>query len=487
MSDTLRIGGMGSGMDISGTIQKLLQVDGDKITAAQETQTTRNEKISAWLDIKDKMADVTDAADTLRWMDVWRKMAPTSSSEGVATAVASSGAPQGTYSINVIQLARAQTIGSATGLTTGGASPVAVTASTKLVDISGISAGNQFSIAGQTFTITEDDTLSTLRTKINTASSNMPEDQRVSASILDNRLVLRREKTGQDGMVISDTIGSPLQALGVLDGTGAPANQLLSAQNAIFTVNGATVERSSNSLSDVIDGVTLTLSGTGSTELVIDNDKEGIKTAINTFITAYNTYAETIEKYGNYDTTDVTNPVPGLLQGDFMIREIISTVRGKTTQLLGDPYTAANSSYSYNGQTGLMNSLQTVGIWTSDTTNRLSIVDEDRLDTMLEQNIDKVENLFRGIQDSSGTREGGIAQSLYTTTRNYSDDLTGWIDVRIEGIDEEIKQQDDRIDRMVSAMEIKEEMLWKQFNAMDEAIGSMNSDLDYLKANLKTD
>ena len=96
MSDTLRIGGMGSGMDISGTIQKLLQVDGDKITAAQETQTTRNEKISAWLDIKDKMADVTDAADTLRWMDVWRKMAPTSSSEGVATAVASSGAPQGT-------------------------------------------------------------------------------------------------------------------------------------------------------------------------------------------------------------------------------------------------------------------------------------------------------------------------------------------------------------------------------------------------------
>lgn len=478
---------MGSGMDISGTIQKLLQADGSKITAAQETQTTRNEKISAWLDIKAKMADVTDASDTLRWLDVWRKMAPTSSSEGVATATAASGAPQGTYSINVTQLARAQTIGSAVGLTTGGASPVAVTANTKLVDISGISAGNQFSIAGQTFTISADDTLATLRTKINTASSNMPEDQRVSASILDNRLVLRRDKTGENGMVLSDTIGSPLQALGVLDGTGAPANPLLSAQNAIFTVNGATVERTSNSLTDVIDGVTLNLSGVGTTELVIDNDKEGIKTAINTFITAYNTYAETIEKYGNYDTTDITNPVPGLLQGDFMIREIITGVRSKATQLMGAPYTAANSSYEYNNQTGVMNALQSVGIWTTDASNRLSLVDEDRLDTMLDQYPDKVENLFRGIQNSSGTREGGIAQSMYTTTRNYSDDLTGWIDVRIEGIDEEIKQQDDRIDRMISAMEVKENMLWKQFNAMDEAIGSMNSDLDYLKSNLGTD
>ena len=488
MSDTLRIGGMGSGMDISGTIEKILAIDAERVKAAQETQDTRNEKIAAWLEIKTKLADFTKASDTLRWMDVWRKMAPTSSSPETATATAASNAPKASYSLEVTQLARAQTIGSAVGLTTGGATPAPVTASTKLVDIAGISAGNQFAIAGQTFTITANDTLATLRTKINEASANMPKDQRVTASILDNRLVLQRTQTGVDNMILSDMAGSPLQALGVLDGLGNPANELMAAQNAVFTVNGALVERSSNTaLTDVIDGVTLNLAGIGSTDLVIASDTQAVKDAITTFVDSYNAYAETIEKYGDFDTTDPTNPVPGLLQGDFMIREMISTLRGKVTQL-SSALTVTESIYQYNGQQGVMNSLQHVGIWTSDENNRIAIVDETRLNALLEQYPDKVENLFRGIQGSSGSRVGGIAQSLYVASKNYSSDLDGWIDVRIENMDEEIKQQDERITRMISDMEMKESMLWKQFNAMDEAIGTMNKNLEWVlnSLNLKS-
>ena len=40
---------------------------------------------------------------------------------------------------------------------------------------------------------------------------------------------------------------------------------------------------------------------------------------------------------------------------------------------------------------------------------------------------------------------------------------------------------------MIAAMETKEAMLWEQFNAMDEAIAEMNSNLDYLKQNLGLD
>ena len=485
MSDTLRIGGMGSNMDISGIIEKLLAADTQRIQAAQETQTTRNEKIAAWLEIKDSLAAFTKAADTLRWMDVWRKMAPTSSNDSVATATAASSATKASYTVDVTQLARAHTIASAANLTTGGASPAPVTASTKLVDIAGIGVGNQFAIAGQTFTIADTDTLATLATKINDASGSMPEDQRVSATILDNRLVLQRAKTGSDTIVVSDTAGSALQTLGVLDGLGQASNVLMAAQNAVFTVNGAVVERSSNSgLSDVLTGVTLNLVGAGSTELTIASDKQAVKDAVTAFVDSYNAFAEMIEKHGEYDTSDPTNPIPGILQGDFMVREMIATLRSKVTQMTGAAYTAANSAYTYNGQQGIMNSLNHVGVWTTDKTNRLSIIDESRLDALLDQEPDKVENLFRGIQDSAGTRSGGVALTMYNVSKNYSSDLDGWIDVRIENMDDEIKQQDERIDRMITNMEAKETMLWKQFNYMDESVGAMNSQLTYLKNNL---
>ncbi len=471
-------------MDISGIIQKILDVDARLVEKAQESQTTRNERIAAWIEIKEKLADFTKASDTLRWMDVWRKMAPTSSNPETATATAASSATRATYSVEVTQLARAQTIGSTIGLTTGGATPAPVTSSTKLADIAGITVGDQFAIAGQTFTIEANDTLSTLRTKINTASAAMPEDQRVTANILDNRLVLQNVNTGTNNIILSDTTGTPLQVLGVLDAFGEPSNELLAAQNAIFTVNGAVVERSTNSgLTDVIEGVILNLSGVGTTEIDIASDKQAIKDAVTAFVDSYNAYAEIMEQYGNYNNSDPSNPVPGILQDDSMIREISNTLRGKVTQT-SSALTVTENIYEYNDQLGVMNSLQHVGIWTTGQQNRISIVDETRLDTMLDQEPEKVENLFRGIQSATGTREGGIALSLYTASKNYSSDLDGWIDVRIEGIDDEIKRYDNRIDQMINNMDLKETRLWSQFNAMDEAIGAMNNQLEYLKNNL---
>ncbi len=485
--ETLRIGGLGSGMNIESTIQALLKADAERITEAQETQDTRNQKIAAWTTIKDALSAFTDASDTLRWMDLWRKITTTSSDTAVLTAVASNSTAKTSYVIEVLQMARAHSIGSTPGLTTGGASPEPVTTSTKLVDIAGINLGDQFAIAGQTITIEADDTLATLRTKINDASVSMPEDQRVTASILDNRLVLQRTQTGEEEIVLSDTTGSPLQALGILDAMGEPAHELLAAQNALFTVNGATIERSSNTgLSDVIDGVTLNLTGVGSSTLTVAADNQAVKDAIKAFVDAYNTFAETVESYTTYDTTDEDNPVAGLLQDDSMTREIVSGLRQQATQMSAYLH-SGNAAYEYNGVSAVMDSLQHIGVWTTGTDNRLSIVDVDRLDALLSEYPDEVENLFRGVQTDSGTRVGGIALNLYNYSRNYSSDLDGWIDVRIENINDQIEEQDNRIDQMISAMESKEILLWKQFNAMDEAIAEMNSQLDYMKSNLGID
>ncbi len=476
-------------MDVGGTIQKILEVESQRVTKAQDVITKQNERIGAWLDVKGKLSDLTKASNTLRFLDVWRKMAPTSSVPETATATAASNAVKARYNVEVIQLARAQTVGSSSGLTTGGADPQAVTSSTKLVDIDGINAGNQFAIAGQSFTITADDTLATLRTKINEAAVNMPASERVNATILDNRLVLQRVQSGADNVILSDISGSPLQQLGILNAVGEPSNVLLSAQNAVFTINGAYIERTSNTgLTDVIDGVTLNLNNTGTTEINIASDTEAVKDAIRNFVDAYNVAAENNEFFGNLDTTDPSNPVPGPLQGDFMMREIITTLRRQVTQMMSATHTAANSSYSIDGQQGVMNALHHIGVWTTGQSNRLEIVDEGRLDAMLNEFPEQVENLFRGIQQPNGTRAAGIGQLLYNTSRNYTSDLDGYIDYRVEQIDDEIKLQDARIDRMMRDMEMKEQRLWAQFGAMDEAIGKMNKDLDWLlnSLNLKS-
>ncbi len=482
MSDiNFRISGLASGFDVGSTISQIMEMEGRRLENLRESQGLRNDKITAWIDVKDNLSGLTTAADTLRWMDVWRKMATTSTNPTVATSIAASNAATATYSVDVAQLARAHTIASASGLTDASANPV--TTATLLTDITGVNLGDQFAIAGQTFTIEAADTLASLRDKINAATASMPEADQITASILDNRLVLQRVQTGASNITLSDTAGTPLESLGIIDGTGAPANTLLAAQDAEFTVNGAFISRSSNTgIDDIAEGVTLNLYGTGTTEIGVGRDNAAIKDAINAFIEAYNTAAEVNEFYGSWDRSDPAKPLPGMLQNESMLRDMIYKLRGEAGQLMSNTHTVDNAAYSFGGLDGVMNTLQAIGIGTADQSNRLAILDEDRLDAMLELYPDEVENLFRGVPSETepGVRDGGIAKSIYTTSKNFSSELDGWIDLKIENINDEIGRQDERIERVIRELEMKEVMLWRQFGAMDEAIGKMQSGLEYL-------
>lgn len=485
MNPQMRIGGLGSGMDVASTIGQIMELEGRRVEKLRLEQDLNNERIGAWIDIKENLSGLTRASDTLRGMDVWRRMTAESSNSFAVRATASHNADINSYAIHVNQLAHAHTIASSSGLKD--TSDNDVTATTKLVDIDGINEGDTFEIGGVSFSITVNTTLNSLRSEINNAAPDMDEDQRVRASILDNRLVLQREKTGADEIVLSDNTGNALQTLGLtledLDEFGNPVNELLSAQNALFTVQGASVERSSNmALTDVLEGVTLNLYEEGSTTLTIGKDTASIKAAIQTFIDEYNHAQEVVEGYAAIDRTDPSRPTPGLLHNDYLSRDIMYKLRGKATQWMRATHHSGNASYSYNGNQGIMDSLQHIGIWTTGESNRLAIIDEDRLDAMLEQHPDLVENLFRGVpsETNSGVREGGVALDMYRTTRDYTNELDGWIDVRIERIDDEVLRQEDRIERLIRELEMQENSLWRQFGAMDEAIGRMQSGMQYL-------
>ena len=153
-------------------------------------------------------------------------------------------------------------------------------------------------VAGDDYTavdvdITTDMSLDDIADAINDQS----ETSGVKTSVLqisddEYMLVLSAVDTGQE--ITFDTDGAETtlsQSLGFVDATGAYNNELVTADQAIFSIDGVEVTRSSNTVDDVIDGVTLYLyaeeAGTEIT-LEVEEDASTAYSAIEAFVDAYN-------------------------------------------------------------------------------------------------------------------------------------------------------------------------------------------------------
>lgn len=122
------------------------------------------------------------------------------------------------------------------------------------------------------------------------------------------------------------------------------STQHIKPEDTTLTLNGISVTRSSNEIDDLIEGVTLDIAGEGKIRVDVTQDAEKAVTAIQEFVTAYNTVMEWIniksaEKPYNYSDTNknrkVTETKPttdlerrrGLLKGDSNLRQIKGTLR----------------------------------------------------------------------------------------------------------------------------------------------------------------
>lgn len=178
--------------------------------------------------------------------------------ENIVSVAASGGKlASGTYDINVSQVASAHQVASS-GFSEG-ASPLALDG-----DLTIEVAGNSM-----TLNVSANDSLESIRDKINSD----PLNPGVTASILkvsaagggdEYRLVFTSEKTGSANSIsVSGVVAADLDL----------SNELRAAQNAIFTFNGFSVERDSNHVTDLMDGLSFHLNGKlGSTTISIKED-----------------------------------------------------------------------------------------------------------------------------------------------------------------------------------------------------------------------
>lgn len=354
-------------------------------------------KVTAYQDMQSRLQAMNTALEKLRanpsstgkTTDVFRDRtsyltSSTSSSAGTyMSASVAEGTELGSHTVKIGQVAKTNILGSASQ--TSKTDAMKWTASFSI----GVSGGTAAQI----------DVSSTMSlSDIADAINNQKGTTGVKASVMkvadsQFKLVLTTVDTGKT-ITASDVTGSLLSTdLGILDSGGAvqPSAVLQAAQNAQFTVDGVPVTRSSNDVSDVLDGVTLHLYAAPADDatltLEVDHDLSAIKSTITDFVNAYNSFRDFV--IANQNTaTDGTASSSATLFGDNILRSTALQLQSALSASAGG------------------SDLRSIGI-KFDINNKLTI-DDTTLSNKLQDDLDSVQSLFSYQMTSSAGELGMI-------------------------------------------------------------------------------
>jgi flagellar hook-associated protein 2 len=243
---------------------------------------------------------------------------------------------------------------------------------------------------------------------------------------------------------------------------------LQSAANARFEVNGLEVIRSSNTVTDVIDGVTLDLftSTAGAARIDLNRDTAGIKDNIKGLVAAYNDFEETLKILG--DRSSEVEDFGGVLAGESLLQSVRSQVRAMITSTSTTPGTTIKAA-------------RDVGL-SIDRFGKLTL-DESKLDTALQNNFGEVSIMF-----SAGTNN----QSIYSPAPaglaggaiNSIEKMllsTGLIDTQTKSAAAQILKHKEELKILDERMEKLMTRYMSQFSVMESIVGNSNSMREGLK------
>ncbi|MBT8436472.1 MAG: flagellar filament capping protein FliD [Gammaproteobacteria bacterium] len=411
--------GVGSGLDLGTLVSGLIEAERapteNRLNQKQQNITT---ELSAFGLLRSSLSQFQTSLDGLKTSSAFNAKAITASDVSIFSSSVESFADTGSYSVEVLALAKAQSlatsaatafstvddvIGSGTltvqfGTTTTG--PYAFTPDpTRPPQAIDISAANG------------NDTVSGLRNYIN------DNDFGFQASIVDDgtngyRLVFTSEDTGAvNSMELTvtgdgdgnDNDNAGLSQLAFNASAQGSLVQNVEAQDASLTINGLGITRDTNSISGAINGVTLDLLKADVGNIVnvdVNEDRAEITATINGFVEAYNELTEGIKSLTSYDAETGTGSV---LIGDFTVRSISSQIR---SVLFG----------SISGLQGNIKSLVDIGITTNS--NGTLDVDSTKLSDALDNYPSEVEALF-GIKGK--TTDPGVSYVSSTSDTEPGD------------------------------------------------------------------
>jgi flagellar hook-associated protein 2 len=463
----------GGGLDVQGLVSQLMTLERQPIDKLNTQVSSYQNKISSFGTLKGLVSGFQSSIEGLD--KNFQEFSTASSDTGVFSASAVSTAAAGLYTLDVGNLAQAQSLvasGQASSTSAiGNGTPTTISFDFGTISggslASGVYSGAAFASNGNgTKTVTIDGTnnsLQGIRDAINTAKIG------VTATIINDgsgtpyRLALTSESSGVSSSLKISTSGGDgaIDSLLAHDPAGLPAaqhlNQTAAAQNANFTVNGIAITKPSNTVTDAIEGVTLTLSKPTTTPvtLTVTRNTEAIKKGAADFVEAYNSMVNQFKSRSAFgDSTSANKPA---LAGDGTVRLMLNQLRGVFNV----------------GASGAFTTLAQVGITTkADGTLKL---DSSKLDTALADNFNDVRSLFNS-ETGYGTRLSEWADTVL--------DSEGVIESRTKSLDDSIKGYNEQISKLEVRMATLKKQYTTTYSNLNTLLSNMSSTSSYLTSQL---
>lgn len=442
--------GLGSGLDINSIVDKLVAAErapqADRLTkhesAANAELSALGKFKSALSTFKDSLAKLTDTA-------TFQGRTVTVEDKTVFTAAADSKSLPGSYSVEVMNLASAQSLrslGFGDAATPIGTGNLAITVNGKTANILISSPANS---------------LNDIRDAINAAPDNPGVRATVVKASDGAHLIISANDTGAANAMTIAVSGGDGGLASFAYAAGAPTNpmaELKPAADANVVIDGFPVSSASNTISDAIEGVTLSLVGAKPGTMLnvsVAYDPDGAKAAVQGFVSSYNKLIDTVTELTKYNV-DTKEAAP--LLGDATVRGIRDQMRREMGATIGK---------------GVFTSLAAIGV-TTETTGKLT-VNATKLDAAITSDFDAVGDLFASAN--------GLAKRLDTiTSATLSSGST--IATRESALKTTLKgitTQRETLDARIANVQAR---YLKQFNAMDALLGQLKSTSAFLTQQL---
>lgn len=502
--------GLATGLDTSALVENLLQLEREPLNRLESRRNDVADQQDLMRDLNTKLLALRDAARDIdnrsllgtnsAGTEEFLTYKSESSDEDVVTAKASNGATPGALEVSVQQIA---TSGRQFSTTFATADTALISAgSTLRIDLNDGDATAVPPVDPTTvfdFTVGPDGiTLAALKNQINTDVAN---ENKITAEIVqvsddEFRLVVTAREPGQesDFAITGDAL--------TLDPTLARA-----ATNAEFTVSGLALSRGSNTITDVLPGITFELNSISEIEnqteidldptiapiyrnatidVAVDNDE--IATTIESFISKYNDVMSFINKQQKVDEATKRN---GPLGNDSTLR----TIKSRLLDSIGRRFEfSAAPNHPFQ-------SLGTIGLDFEDG-GKLTL-DKEKLTEALDRDTLAVRRLFSGAVevDANGepvqvprlddngdpiagplvdSFEAGLASGLASLLKPIVRVGDGLLAIRDRGFEDRLQGFDDSIDRFSRRLAKRQETLVAQFTRLEQIVASFNSQSSFL-------
>jgi len=439
-------------IDFSLILNAIMEQEQRPLRTLEAQKTALTKQAEHFRTLASKLATLESAAEALDDADSFGGRTGTSTDTTAVTVSTTNTSPPGTYDIVVSELARAQVTGSNSPHTDK--------------DTTIVATGGTITIGGVAVAITGSVTLQGLADAINAT-----DDIGVTATLTSPtngtyQLVLTGKESGtSNAFTIANALTGGAAPVTFIDTDNdgvsgdTAADNATNATNASATINGITVVSASNTLTDAIAGTTLTLLTKDSTKTItvsIAQDLAATKTALKTFVTAYNDF----RKFAVDQDAAAARRDASSIGRDPLLRGLRDTLRTK----INDKYTAS-STYQYLPEIGLE----------FQQTGELKL-DETKFDAATVADLAEVKKLFYG----SGATLGAF-NSIRDAIEEYTD-AGGLLPDNLLRVDEQVKTLGTRISDLGARLATRRASLQKEFIAADMAMTRLNAQMQSLSS-----